>query len=284
MSILLPFDTETTGFPDYKNPSYLAHQPHLVQLGAILIDDSKDDEIIKSLNVIVKPEGWEIEQGAIDTHGIAMERAMDEGIPECDALEEFMGMWVTSDLRIGHNESFDARIIRIAQYHSWEHVIVPKEPRDEVVFTDPSHQQMVDDWKEGEAYCTMRKSTNIVDLPPTAKMKASRFGNKKKAPTLQEAYEFFFKEQFDGAHDGFADAKACFMVYKAIKSHGSVKTKGSRIEGAALETVLDFGKHNGHQIEDIIEDDPKYIEWLIDEGVVSFDEEASELIAKKGIA
>jgi len=30
--------------------------------------------------------------------------------------------------------------------------------------------------------------------------------------------------------------------------------------------------------------DPKYIEWLIDESVVSFDEEASELIAKKGIA
>lgn len=285
MSILLPFDFETSDMPDFKNPSYLPHQPHIVQIGALLVDDSKGDEIIKSMNVMIKPEGWEIAQGAFEAHGITMERAMDEGIPELDAVEEFMGMWVTSDLRIAHNESFDARIMRIAQYHCWDHNIIPKEPRGEVVFVDPIQQQMVDDWHENKGYCTMRKSTNICNLPPTAKMKASaRFRNKKKAPTLMEAYKHFYGEEFEGAHDGFADAQACFKVYQAIKAHGPSKAKGTRIADASLETILDFGKCKGKQIEDIIDDDPKYIEWLIDEGVVSFDEEASELIAKKGIA
>ena len=287
MSILVPFDTESTGFPDYKNPSYLKHQPHLVQLAALLVDDSKgtDGEIIKTMDVLVKPDGWEIDQGAIDTHGITMERALDEGIPERDALEEFMGMWVTSDLRIAHNESFDARIIRIVQYHCWEHTIIPKEPRDEVIFTDTTHQMMVDDWHNNKGYCTMRKSTNICNLPPTAKMqKSPRFRNKKKAPTLMEAYVHFYGEEFEGAHDGFADARACFKVYQAIKRHGPSRAAGTRIADAGLETILDFGKCKGQQIEDIIDDDPKYIEWLIDEGVVSFDEETSELIAKKGIA
>ena len=50
-----------------------------------------------------------------------------------------------------------------------------------------------------------------------------------------------------------------------------------------LEDVLDFGAHRGKQVEDLIEDHPDYISWLIEEGVVGFDNEACELITKKGI-
>jgi len=51
-----------------------------------------------------------------------------------------------------------------------------------------------------------------------------------------------------------------------------------------LEETFKFGKHKGRQVEDVIEDDPDYIEWCVQESVVDFDEEASELISKKGIA
>ncbi len=51
-----------------------------------------------------------------------------------------------------------------------------------------------------------------------------------------------------------------------------------------LEDLFNFGKHFGNQLEDVIEDDPDYIEWLVSENIVEFDEEASELISKKGIA
>nr|WP_299241463.1 hypothetical protein [uncultured Halomonas sp.] len=39
MTPILFFDTETTGLPDWKVPSDSEHQPHLVQLAAVLADD-----------------------------------------------------------------------------------------------------------------------------------------------------------------------------------------------------------------------------------------------------
>ncbi len=50
-----------------------------------------------------------------------------------------------------------------------------------------------------------------------------------------------------------------------------------------LDDIFAFGKHKDEQVEDVIEDDPKYIEWLIMEGVAMFDDETLELIARKGI-
>lgn len=50
-----------------------------------------------------------------------------------------------------------------------------------------------------------------------------------------------------------------------------------------LDDVFTFGKYRGNQVEDVVEDDPNYIEWLVSNDVVSFDDEALELITKKGI-
>lgn len=51
-----------------------------------------------------------------------------------------------------------------------------------------------------------------------------------------------------------------------------------------LEDHFTFGKHNGSQLEDVIDDDPDYIEWCCENEIVVFDEEALELISKRGIA
>lgn len=51
-----------------------------------------------------------------------------------------------------------------------------------------------------------------------------------------------------------------------------------------LEDTFTFGKHKGDQLEDVIQDDPDYIAWLAEDGVVDFDEETLELLAKRGIA
>ena len=58
-------------------------------------------------------------------------------------------------LRIAHNEQFDARIIRIAQYRAGE--------------LDAD----LDRWKVGPTECTARLATPILQLPPTAKMVAA---------------------------------------------------------------------------------------------------------------
>lgn len=52
----------------------------------------------------------------------------------------------------------------------------------------------------------------------------------------------------------------------------------------SLDSLFTFGKHQDDMVEDVIEDDPGYIEYLINEGFEDFDEETLELIAKKGIA
>ena len=51
-----------------------------------------------------------------------------------------------------------------------------------------------------------------------------------------------------------------------------------------LEGIFTFGKHKNEQVEDVIEDDPQYIRWLIENGIVQFDDETLEVISKKGIA
>ena len=45
-----------------------------------------------------------------------------------------------------------------------------------------------------------------------------------------------------------------------------------------LESILDFGKHNGEQIEDLIEDDFSYICWMLDKEVRNFDDECMHKI------
>ena len=51
-----------------------------------------------------------------------------------------------------------------------------------------------------------------------------------------------------------------------------------------LDDCFEFGKYVGEEVEDVIEDHPHYIEWLVNNSIVEFSEEALELISKKGIA
>lgn len=51
-----------------------------------------------------------------------------------------------------------------------------------------------------------------------------------------------------------------------------------------LDDIFTFGKHSGDQLEDVIDDDPRYIAYLVENNIAQFDEEALELIHKKRIA
>jgi DNA polymerase-3 subunit epsilon len=193
------YDTETTGLPLWNEPSEDPRQPHIVQLAALLVDlDTR--KLHGSIDLTVLHDGWQSEPKALEAHGITAEHANKIGVPEWLALGLFLELWTRADVRIGHNESFDARIVRIGMAR---------------------HESQIDcelyDWKAGKAECTQALSTPILKLPPTERMRAAGF-NKHKSANLREAYRHFYGSDLVGAHSAMADAQACQYVYFAIKS------------------------------------------------------------------
>ena len=210
MNIALAFDTETTGLPLFKEPSEHPDQPHIIQLAAVLVDLDTRRELA-SMDVIVKPKGWTIPAEVSAIHGITQEQALDVGIPEETAVEMLLSLWAQRT-RIAHNESFDARIVRIAcMRHAPE-------------FADP--------WKAGRAECTQLLSTPILNLPPTEKMKRAGF-NRPKSANLGEAYEFFTGRKLENAHSAMADTRACLEVFHAVKNWRGHKAEASQATAVA---------------------------------------------------
>lgn len=197
MPRILVYDTETTGLPLFDQPSDDPRQPHIVELAAGLYD-AETGERIDLLHAIVRPNGWTIPDEVARIHGITTERALAEGRAEDEVFGEFVALWRRADLRVAHNESFDARIVRIACKR----------------FLGDG---LADEWKAGKAECTARLSTPIINLPPTGKMMAAGF-RKPKTPNLTECIRHFFSEAHDGAHGALADMEGCARVYFYLKA------------------------------------------------------------------
>lgn len=51
----------------------------------------------------------------------------------------------------------------------------------------------------------------------------------------------------------------------------------------SLEDTFPFGKYKGEQIEDVIEDDPSYLEWVVENDVFNLDEDVIKVLEKKKI-
>jgi DNA polymerase-3 subunit epsilon len=180
----LYYDTETTGFPKAAD-SPLAEQPHIVQLAAILVDDERGE--VASLNVMIQPDGWEIDPGAQEVHGISGEIATECGVPIAVAMAMFSHLSRRADQCVAHNYAFDIKLITF----EFERLAAP------IIIN------------EREKFCTMEATTNICKLP-------GRYPGKWKWPKLTEAHQHFFGEGFDGAHDALVDVRACHRVHKHL--------------------------------------------------------------------
>ena len=197
MNLALFYDTETAGLPLWKQPDDHPSQPHLVQVAAHLVDmDTRD--VVQSIDLIVKPDDWIIPDEVAAIHGITTEHANEVGVPEDFVLRVFGNLW-KSRLRVAHNESFDARIIRIGLTR----------------FTDAD---VVGRWRNGEAECTSDLTINDMNLPPSERMKAAGFNGPKK-PRMSEAYKHYTGMELVNAHSAIADVNACMEVYWAVKDN-----------------------------------------------------------------
>ena len=193
------FDTETTGLPDWKVPSDAPHQPHIVQIGAWLVDMGSRNAIQK-LDLIVRPDGWEIPEEVVAVHGITTEYATEVGVPEDVALSAFLALW-NGRMRIAHNTTFDNRIIRIATKRYCD-------------------ADVIECWKGGDYECTGQLARDIMKMEPR-----NKYGWK--MPKLSEAHEFFLNEPLTNAHNATADVQACVDIYFAIRDHLEAHNAGT---------------------------------------------------------
>jgi DNA polymerase III epsilon subunit-like protein len=193
MSPILFFDYETTGLPDFRQPSDGAQQPHICQLAAMLFD-AETERPMSSLNVIVKPKGWTIPGEVAAIHGISQEIAETFGVDEERAIHLFIDLSLRAQLRVAHNITFDDRITRIAMLRFG--------------MTREACEQL----ESRPKFCTMSASSKVMKMPPTERMVAAGF-TKPKPPKLAEAIKFFFNEDLGNAHNALFDVAACARLY-----------------------------------------------------------------------
>lgn len=151
MTTVLFYDSETTGFPLYKEPSNHPDQPYITQLAAELCDE-ESGETIATLDHLIRPAGWTIPDDVAALTGITTARAAAEGVAADDVIHAFIELWLSTARRCAHNESFDARIVRIALMR---HSVLSTKMEGKLPFADY--------WKAGPAYCTQGNSTKIVN-------------------------------------------------------------------------------------------------------------------------
>ena len=182
----LIYDTETTGLPgNYNAPlTDTDNWPRMVQL-AWQLHDAKG-KLIRRGNKIVKPEGYTIPFNAVKIHGIDTDRAISEGFPLNDVLEEFLVDLAEADFVVGHNIGFDISIVGCELF------------RKNKAINQLTDIPIIDTKDESTEFCAI----------PGGR------GGKFKWPTLTELHQKLFGEGFGDAHDAAYDVDAtarCFF-------------------------------------------------------------------------
>jgi len=198
--MILVFDTETTGFPKRMDPDNQSVQPHIVELACAWFDvsDSGEKQWYGSFSSLVRPQGWEIPQAAIDIHGITNEIAQQGGLPISEVMGCLLGMMRKADLVAAHNISFDLSMLDI----ECSRLDYPK------VYLEKS------------MFCTMKESTNIVKLPPNPGFSGHKW------PNLGEAYQFFTGRQLQESHRAMSDVQACIEIFLHLRDRWECYLKG----------------------------------------------------------
>lgn len=127
--MILFFDTETTGLPDWNADPVQTPDgwPWPVEVAWLLYDRLQQGvppgpggplwELIGKASYLVRPDGWTISQQVTDVHGITQEMAEADGIDLKDILWELVPLLTTNaavDLVVGHNVVFDWAVIMAA--------------------------------------------------------------------------------------------------------------------------------------------------------------------------
>lgn len=85
-------------------------QPHIVEISASLIDMDKK-ECIQTIDLIVSPETWDINEEFSEYHNITNDFAERVGVSEKSTVEILWQMFLSSNFRVCFNEDIDALVL-----------------------------------------------------------------------------------------------------------------------------------------------------------------------------
>ena len=189
--IVLVFDTETTGLPDPGKPSIYETDkwPHILQLSYVVYDTCKQ-QIVTIVNRLVKiPSHVVIPAESTVIHKITPSMCETNGMPIKEVITEF-NIWVArSDYIVGHNVSFDKRMIIVESIrNSIKGLGLNLKPK---------------------CYCTMRNAVDVCKISAISKTGTPYF----KFPKLHEVYSTLFTAMPAGLHDALTDVLICLRCY-----------------------------------------------------------------------
>jgi DNA polymerase-3 subunit epsilon len=191
-SVILFFDTETTGLVQRDLPHDHPVQPDLVQLGMSLCDPDGAERA--AVELLVRRDGAAIPLKATEVHGIDAGIADRAGLKLVTAASIFWAFRALADTIAAHHLDFDERVMATATHRAGRIAAPGSVARA----------------------CTAEMAEPILRLPPTARMKQYGHGDKFKKPSLEECHRHYFGTPVAQAHSALADARACSRVYFAL--------------------------------------------------------------------
>lgn len=204
--MFLIYDTETTGLPkDFSAPpTDTDNWPRMVQIAWQLHD--KTGKLIENKSYIVKPDGYDIPFNAVQIHGITTEKALAEGHPLEEVLNEFQEVLTRTQVLSGHNLSFDQGVVG-----------------SEFVRCGLDYKEI-----DLPIADTMQSSTEYCQLPGGR-------GGGFKSPTLTELHKVLFGVPFDEAHNAAADVNATARSFMELLRLGVFTKEDVRLNEEEYE-------------------------------------------------
>ena len=190
------FDTETTGLPENRNTSIYetSKWPHIVQLSFMVYDVKKREIVEEYDEIITIDESVCLTPKSVEIHGISRDVISERGVPIVDALLAFKRALNSCERCVGHNISFDKRLliveaIRNKGFDSGDNSYVQFQFKNE--------------------FCTMLKSVEICKIEKLRDDGTVYF----KYPTLLELHNHLFKKIPNNAHNSKVDVLICLRCY-----------------------------------------------------------------------